>query len=199
MTLRVVTQPSFEPISLSDARTWCRIPDGFTDDDSLIENVLIPAMRERAEDITRRAFCQQTLELTLPCFSPCIELPRPPLIQVESVKYVDADGDVQTVDPDIYQIDSYREPALIAPAYQQVWPAIVRGEFNAVRIRYTAGYLLAGSPRDGTLPAKALAWMRIRIASLYEHRESLVIGNIVANLPRDHVDGLLDSLCVDVF
>jgi hypothetical protein len=36
--------------------------------------------------------------------------------------------------------------------------------------------------------------MQARISSLFENREQLVTGTIVAELPRAFVDGLLDNL-----
>ena len=199
MTLRVVTEPTVEPLTLTEAKLHARIDT--TADDTLIESMLIPAARRYAENLTRRAFVQQTLELTLPYFEHCIELPRPPLISVTHVKYIDADGVLQTVDAEDYQIDTYREPGLIKPAYLETWPVVTRSDFNAVQIRYVAGYSPIGSPTDyaSGVPQLLKQWMCVRVAQMYEHREAIIVGAIVEDLSRDFVDGLLDSLIVDLF
>jgi hypothetical protein len=93
----------------------------------------------------------------------------------------------QTLDPLLYAVDDQSEPGLIAPAYGETWPA-TRNEMNAVRVRFVAGY---GSKAD--VPEILKTWAKVRINTLYEHREAIITGTIVASIPRDFVDGLLDS------
>lgn len=201
MTTRIVTPPAYEPITVAQAKLHARV-DSSAEDTLFI--TLISAAREYAENLTRRAYVQRTLEHTLPAFAYCIELPQPPLQSVAYIQYVDLAGVTQTVDADDYQIDTYREPGLIKPAYNASWPSVVRADFNAVRIRYVAGYDV-GSPDDEqgyteSIPASLKQWMLIRVATLYgQVRTGLRIGNIVNAFPRDYVDGLLDSLIVDMF
>jgi uncharacterized phiE125 gp8 family phage protein len=201
MTTRIITQPSVEPVSLQQAKQWCRIDDDITDQDAVI-TMLVQAMREYAEDLTGRAFVQRTMELTLPCFPSggVIEIPSPPLISVTHVKYYDLAGALQTVDPSVYEVDTNREPGLVRPAYLESWEP-TRNVFNAVRVRYEAGYAPVGSPTDyrEMVPARLKVWMQARLSTLFEHREQLVTGTIVAPLPRDFADGLLDGLRIANF
>ena len=199
MTTRVVTQPSVEPVSLDEAKLHLRVDD--TTDDSLI-TALITVARIYAENYTRRSFCQQTLELLLNCFdSNEIILPAPPLISVSSVKYLDLGGVLTTVDVADYQVDTYREPGRIKPAYLESWPIITRGDFNAVQIQYVAGYTPIGSPTDyaSGVPEPIKQWIKIRVATLYEFREAIVTGTSKAEIHRDFIDGLLDPYVVDLF
>jgi uncharacterized phiE125 gp8 family phage protein len=204
MSLRVVTGPQVEPVSLTDMKLHLR-EDG-PDQDALI-SVLIEAAREYAENYTRRAFVTQTLELGLPCFPSdgIIQLPRPPLQSVLWVKYTDANGVLQTMPTSDYQIDTFREPALIKPSYLTTWYLSTRNDFNAVQVRYVAGYTGAGSPTPddyliSEVPSALKAWLKVRVATLYEHRESFVLqpGANPISLPRDLIDGLLDSLVVNI-
>lgn len=196
MTVREITAPSVEPISLAQAKAWLRVDDDITDQDAVI-TMLIKSMREYAENLTGRTFVQRTLELTLPHFPHVIELPNPPLISVTHIKYYDTDGALQTLDSSVYEVDSYREPGLVRPAYLQSWES-TRYVFNAVQVRYEAGYAPTGSPTDyrENMPASLQIWMQARLASLYEHREQIVTGTTVSDLPRNFADGLLDSLIV---
>ncbi len=203
MTLRVVTAPAAEPLTLAEAKLHLRVDH--TLDDDLI-TALITVAREYAENYTRRAFIQQTLEYTTHCFPAggVFELPRPPLQSVTSIKYIDVDGVLQTVDAADYQVDTYREPGLVKPAYLESWPIVVRSDFNAVQIRYVAGYSPSGSPASdldyaANVPTALKHWMKVRIANMYEFREAMVVGTIVAQLHRDFVDGLLDALIVDLY
>lgn len=195
MFVRVVTAPTDEPLSLEEAKLHCEVEDAETRWDALL-TALIAAAREHAEQVTRRAIMPQTLELLLPCFNEEIRLPRPPLLWVESVKYIDVDGSEQTVAASDYQVDSLTEPGRVKPVYGSYWPSIRASDYNAVKIRYHAGYASPSSPTSddpaGGVPQLIKHWMKVRIAQLFEHREALIAGTIVSPLPRDFVDGLLD-------
>mgnify|MGYP003647048015 CR=1 FL=1 len=203
MTVRVVTAPTVEPLTLAEAKTHLVIDTDVTADDTYIA-ALIQVAREYAENYTRRAFVQRTLELTLPYFDGYqseIFLPQPPLQSVTSIKYLDADGVLTTIAAADYQVDTYSQPGRVKPAYLDSWPVVTRGDFNAVQIRYIAGYDSLGSPPDyaGNIPKALKQWMLLRVGGLYRDREPVIIGTIVAALPRDYVDGLLDALVVDLF
>lgn len=203
MTLRVVTGPTVEPLTLEEAKLHLR--ETQTVQDTLI-SALIVAARQYAENYTGRAFVTQTLELLLPGF-PCdsvIELPKPDLQQVTTVKYIDVDGVLQTIAAAQYQVDIYRRPAVLKPAYQCYWPVPRTSDFNAVQVRYVAGYAPTTSPQDAAamqaaVPEGIKLWMKIRVAQLFENREAVVVGTIMANIPRDFVDGLLDQYRVNMF
>lgn len=191
MTTRIVTEPTVEPVSLTEFKDWARITEATADD--AVCTLLIKAMRGYAENLTGRAFVQRTLELIQECWGESIELQSPPLVSVTSVKYTDEDGTIQTLAADQYVVHDYREPALIVPAYEVVWPAH-RSLLDAVRVVYIAGYPTA-SPVDyrENVPAELKLWMQARAATLFENREQLVAGNQV-EIPRNFADGLLDSL-----
>ena len=78
----------------------------------------ITAHLDGADGILGRALAPQTWELVEPAFpAKAISLPLPPLIAVESVKYLDQAREEQTVAPDKYRIiASGWGRALIVPA-----------------------------------------------------------------------------------
>lgn len=211
MTVREITAPSVEPITLAQAKEWCRIDSDDTSQDTTVLPMLIAAMRRYAEHLTGRAFIQRSLQLVMPgwppltdpCLPPQIELPFPPLGEVTSITYLDINGVEQTLATDQYTVHDWREPALVVPAYLAVWP-YTRFAMDAVRVNFTAGYAPVGSPQDSVayqatvLPTNLLLWMHARIATLYEQREQLVIDARAAMdvLPRNFADGLLDDLVV---
>ena len=115
-----------------------------------------------------------------------IELPLARLQSVDYVKYLDANGVQQTLDPAQYIVDSVSEPGVIAPAYAAYWPDS-QSVPNAVRIGFTAGY------GDATkVPAGIKSWMLMRIGALYENREEVAVGQRVVVLEIPFVDRLLD-------
>src|SRR6185295_4859943 len=52
--------------------------------------------------------------------SGAIEIPWPPLQSVTSIKYLDANGQEQTLPPADYTVDTISEPGLVIPA--TAWP-----------------------------------------------------------------------------
>jgi uncharacterized phiE125 gp8 family phage protein len=200
-TIRVIEPPAVSPALLKDVKEWCRI-DATNDSEDTTLKLLIDMAIGTAEDITGRAFVVRKLELNLPHFERVIELPWPPLIDVESVSYIDIQGATQIVDPATYEIDTVSEPGMIQPVWAQFWPAIVRYTFNPVKIVFRAGYIAPGSPPDLTdnsyLPPELRLWMQSRIASFYDNRAQYVIDTrlVDVQVPRDFADGLLDSLIV---
>lgn len=82
MNLKVITEPTEEPISLDDVKSFLRID--YNDDDKLLE-IMITAAREHAETFTRRSIAKKTYELTLNDYASRVSLPNPPTISVESV------------------------------------------------------------------------------------------------------------------
>jgi uncharacterized phiE125 gp8 family phage protein len=182
MSLKLITAPAAEPVSLVEAKAHLRVD--VTDDDTLI-TALIVAAREAAEHITGRSLMPATWELALDGFVDAIDLPRPPLLSITSVKYVDTSGDQQTVANGAWMLDSYSEPGRLMPSYGECWPA-TRAQANAVLIRYTAGYANAAA-----VPQQIKNWMLLRIGMLYENRESVVTGVTLTELP--YVDRMLDA------
>lgn len=191
--VRQITAPTTEPVTLAEAKLWCRIEDDDTSQDAVVL-LLISAARERAEQITERAFARRTFELRLDAFpedDEPIYLPRPPLVSVESVTYASSDGDVVlTGSPAEFLVDlgGDENPGRISPLSGASWPT-AEAQPAAARIRYTAGYATASA-----MPKLARLWMQARVSTWFEVREMIVIGTIVNDLPRDFVDGLLDNL-----
>ena len=205
MTVRQITEPPYEPITRAQAKLWCRIDSDITDQDAVID-MLIQGMREYEENLTGRAFVQRTFQLVTTCYEYLningssrlgIEIPRPPLVSVESITYVDTGGTVTTLSASEYDVHTWRIPGIVVEEWNSSW-ASYRREPDAIRVNFTAGYA-PGSPPDEAsyqegLPANLKLWMQARISTLYENREQL-IGNQM-QIPRDFADGLLDSLVV---
>lgn len=138
MAFRVTTPAAEEPVSLSDAKDHLNVID--TDDDRYIEG-LIARARRHTEIKIQRSLITQTCLLTLDSFPAgrVIELPRPPLVSVTSVKYDDSSGTEQTLSSSIYSVDTESAPGRVALDTGQSWPTTI-DNVNAVRVVYVAGY-----------------------------------------------------------
>jgi|ERR1051325_39944 uncharacterized phiE125 gp8 family phage protein len=190
MALTLVTPPAAATgvISLAQVRLQTKT-EGVTADDALLTGVIIPAAVGRCERATGRQLLDATWELGLEDW-PCgqwIEIPKPPLVSIVSVKYVDTAGVLQTLATDQYDVDAPVGPSCwrgrIAAAYGVTWPS-VRCGLNAVRVRFRAGYvdqsgeMPAGPVR--TIPADLVNAMLLDAGALYRHRESILSGKDAA-------------------
>lgn len=132
MPVRVIDPP--QPIvSVDEAKEFARI-DG--DDHDIMIGALISAAQSEIDGPNGwlgRAFGEQRLEATF-CRFDDFRLSIPKIIEVEAIDYVDGGGNLQTVDPDWYQVDG-RDISL-KPG--RSWPS-TRAQDDAVRITYLAG------------------------------------------------------------
>lgn len=195
MALKLITAPAYEPVTLAEAKAQCSVADDFTADDALLSS-MIAAARGQAEHLTGRTIPAQGLELVLPEFPRVrwLELPRPPLVAVEAVTYLDHGDQEQAMDTADYRVDI---DSMVGRIYAAEWPETVRGRHDAVRIRYTAGWPMSEPggeyPAVWTGPTEIKQWLLIRVASLYAQRESFIVGTIKTEMGRSFVGGLLDA------
>jgi uncharacterized phiE125 gp8 family phage protein len=192
MAITVVAPPD-EIITREVAKKHLR-EDGSDQDD--IIDLLITAVRQQIDapkGWLGLALGYQTLQLTLDKF-PCgdIRMPFPPLRNVNSVKYDDADGVEQTLEEGAdYTVDLLSQPGWIIPGTAG-WPATntTLNAVNSVRIEFDCGH-----DDDMPLPKTITAWMLLNIGSYYANRETLVVGATVTPLP-DHILNMLSTFRV---
>lgn len=183
MSLKLITGPTVEPISLDEAKAHCRVEHA--DEDALLTS-MVKAARRLAEARLNRALISQVWELTLDSFPEAeVRLEKPTVLGVTSVKYLDPDGVEQTMDSADYVLDSALSPGWVFPVDE--WPETYDGA-NAVKIRFTAGYGAAASD----VPEDIKAWILMQLTTLYTHREAFAQGR-VNELPNRFTDALLDG------
>lgn len=101
--VKVLTAPATEPITLAEAKDWMKIKTGFTDDDTLIQDTLIPAARRSAEKHMSRSLITQTIQLYYTKFSGRIYLPYGPYQSISTVTRILLNVDtVLTENTDFY-------------------------------------------------------------------------------------------------
>ena len=182
----VSTAPALEPITSTEAKNFIKVDT--TADDTLI-GVLITAARQLAEEYTERAFVEQTVKLYLDSFpSACktepwwdgivegpmslitgtsnqIELPKPPLISVTSLKYYSKLDVVSTLSSSTYFVDTKGTPGRICLNYGQIWPTDIRTH-QAVLVEFKAGY----GATAASVPAQIRQAISMIVGNLYAHR-----------------------------
>lgn len=188
MTLKFISGPALEPITLAEAKLHLRVDNSA--EDALI-TAMVVAVRRQAEHELGRALITQTWEQVLDCFPAVeIELPKPRVLAITSVKYVDFETVEQTLDPSAYALDADNLPGWLLPASATVWPTdVLQDTTNAVRVRFTAGY----GPLAADVPANVVAWMLLQLGALYRNREAFQVAAPVAELPNRFTAALLDG------
>lgn len=184
--VRVVTPPAIEPVSLAEARLHLRVDSDA--EDALIAG-LIRTAREQAEHRTRRALITQTLE-AIYCGFPwggALELPRPPLQSVTSVKYYDVADAEATLAAALYSVDTAALLGRVVLDDGQSWPTTALRPAQGVIVRYVAGY----GDGAGDVPESIRHWILLTVGELFERREHATAGTTVT--PNPFVDRLLDE------
>lgn len=188
MALYRLSPPALEPVSLAEAYRHLRLneadlapspPEGEAD---LVQALIAAATAhlDGAAGVLGRALVSQQWKMTADAFPSCFHLPLPPLISVDEIEYVDADGAAQELAADQYQVTGIgsTRAALIEPAWNVTWP-VTRAVREAVSVTFTCGY---GAAADD-VPAPLRAAIKLLLGNLYESREAVVIGTSASELP----------------
>jgi uncharacterized phiE125 gp8 family phage protein len=168
MPTKVITAPTYEPISAADVAEYIRVDD--LAEDQLLLDGMITAARQYLEQYLSRPIATQTLEEALTGWVDPIVLDSS-LQSVTSIKYLDLNGVEQTLASNQYLVDTYSEPAQITPAYNVEFPELYAVP-NNVKIRYVAGYTSGGSPDLNPMPKPLRFAMMLIIGDLYANREA---------------------------
>ena len=169
MSLRLITPPTVEPVSVATAKTYLRV-DG-SDDDTLIGS-LIKAAREKGEELARRAFITQTLEQTIDAWPSDMRLKlyRPPLQSITSVKYLDS-SNVEHTWTD-YVADIRSGPGVVI--FNSL-PSASLLESGAITVRFVAGFGAAGT----NVPERINQTILQLVAYWYENRDSQAVPTYI--------------------
>jgi uncharacterized phiE125 gp8 family phage protein len=176
LTFNITTEPTVEPVTTAEMRAHLRVDD--TTEDTYIDT-LITAARIFAEQHTDRQFITATYVMRMDEFpADVIRMPRPNLLTVTSIVYLDSSNVSQTMSASDYQVDIASLPGRVLPAYGETWPTTYPS-LNAVTITFTAGYGAAAT----AVPAPVKHAIKMLAAHWFESREPVVVGTIVAEVP----------------
>lgn len=166
MGLSLKTKPAGLAVDLAEAKKHLKI---FHNESDSEVSALVVAAAERVENYTGRALLTQTWTMTLDRFPLCIRVPRPPLVAVTHIKYLDeSTGVLTTLAADQYRVTQHEEPARIEPAYGESWPT-PRPVSEAIQIEFEAGY---GDTHE-TVPAVLKHAIKLMIGEWDQYREGL--------------------------
>lgn len=165
--MRIITNPTLEPLTVAEVKSWLGVKPEQNTLDDIIKSRIVRA-RQYAETYMQRALLKQTIEVRYDNFGMFpVKLPYPNLITVNTVKYIDEAGVLQTLNATNYYVDDYSPMAKISLSTTGTWPN-TKAEPNAVRVQYDAGY--------GTVATS--------IPEIIKEALFIIIGNWMNNQPQ---------------
>jgi len=179
LNVHPTSQPIVEPLSLAQLKQQLVVDASFTADNNLI-TALGVAARQYAEKYTRRSFFNQSFQLTLDHFpaylysgtvNPAIRrdwmyyagiwngmtiaLPKPKVVSIDSITYLDLTGTQQTLSSSNYVADLNSSPCRIVPSPGIFWPLNTLYVPGSVAVNYTSGSYVKQFTETFTVPSAA--------------------------------------------
>jgi uncharacterized phiE125 gp8 family phage protein len=119
-----------------------------------------------------RALLEQEWELILDAFPDGeIELTKPPVISISSVKYLDQAGAEQTLLSTQYVLDADLLPGYLLPAEGVSWP-LTRDVANAVRVRFKCGY----GATAAAVPPGIVDWIACEVVTQFDNPDQVAMA-----------------------
>lgn len=172
MALSYRTRPTQYPISMAEVKRHLGLMS--EDHDTDLDRMIAAATNMLQKSIGRQLV---TAELRLTLHDFCgpdgfaypIDLPMPPLVTIDAVKYRDTGGVEVTMTSNDYQlVKGENIPARLYPSTTLVWPVVQPHRVDAVIIDYTAGY---GDQDD--VPAEAKQWLLLVIRHWFDNPSAI--------------------------
>jgi uncharacterized phiE125 gp8 family phage protein len=182
MAYKIIT-PASAVITTAELKAHMRVDS--SSEDSLIDAYLLASMAY-CQHYTGMAIGEQTVEIALDEFPEGpIKLELTPATSIETVRYVDTNGDWQTVSSSLYTTDIYGQDHWLLRAAGSYWPDTYDSA-NSVKVRYIAG--------SSTLDPAVKAALMLLTGNYYENREEATEKRL-SNVPMG-VNALLDTVKV---
>jgi uncharacterized phiE125 gp8 family phage protein len=185
MTPREISPPASLAVSLAEAKDQLRIDQDVTSFDAQL-TIWIAGIIEHAEHATGRVFVNRPMRLTLDQFEPHLRLSAP-TFSIESIQFIDVDGQRQILDSEDYFLDRVTEPGYVMPEEGVTWPA-TRARPLAVTVNFTGGY----GPDATTVPTSAKLYILARLTELWDP----VVKEFKETVRSNFTQRLLDKLKV---
>jgi len=177
MNLIQTVAPLSEPLSLEDAKTFMHILED--DEDTLIES-FISGAREYAENYTNRQLEVATFELTNEIIYCGFALPKNPVQSVTKIEYMDLNGTYQIMPNTDYYV--YVDNG-ISKLHINKMPSY-KCDKRAFKITFVSGY--------DVVPSSIISYIKMAVSTMYENRESYVIGVSVDKSANPLLDKMLN-------
>lgn len=181
----LVTGPSVEPVTVAEIQTHTIV----TGEDAYL-GTLITTARRLVERYLNRALITQQWKVFYDKWVNQLKIPFPPLVSVQTVKYYDGAGALQTLaESTYYWTVNTEDPGSIVRKYDASYPDLQDGRPDSIEIAFTAGYGAAAS----AVPEEIRHAIKVWVTDLYEHRGTIVIERNQASKIPNYVIDLIHS------
>ena len=174
------------PVSIETFKKQIRVELDEDYEDELL-GVYLNHAYDYVTEVSDTSFIITQFRLSMPCFVACMRLPRPPIVSIDSVEYIDSDNNLQTLPETEYRLTA---DGAIAPVAGATWPDTAN-ESDAVIINYSAGSELSTGV-NGFRAGRATQAVLLLAAHWFKHREDTSEKQL-ANIPNG-VKSLINRL-----
>lgn len=201
--VKITTQPTAEPVTLTEARDYLNLTH--TADDALLTS-LIEDARRWTELHAQRTWMTTVYEgasryfprgVLLPWGSDGLrvadeffELPRGPVQSITSITYLDTAGTRQTLASTVYELNTNHFPARLELQYDQDWPDTA-DHWSAVLVTWVAGYASADD-----VPESVKSAIKMLVHHYYDDRNPEAIKS-AANRNDAYLMSVKSKLAMD--
>lgn len=164
-----------EVISLATARKQLQLESDFTEDDTLISMYIDAAISE-AESYINSEISQKKFKIEGKSFADALTFNRQKIIAIDSIKYLDTEGNTQTIaatDYSLQNVDKYENKIEFSEDF--TLPEVVKYNPKAVTIEVTVGYA------EGKVPKAIQKALLVMVTNSYEFRTDTVKEKITAS------------------
>ncbi|ADJ24768.1 phiE125 gp8 hypothetical protein [Hyphomicrobium denitrificans ATCC 51888] len=161
-----------DPVTLAEAKAQMRVLH--SNEDALIERIISAASRH-VENRIGRNLVKRTVTYKregFPRGGVPVVLPRPPVISITSITFVDPKGDTITLSPNDYFLAASLIEYWVLP--KTAWPLAARG-IPSVTIVYESGY----GAMDSDVPEDLRHAVLLLVQHFYAHRSAVMEGPAV--------------------
>lgn len=161
---KVVTEPTFEPFELQFVKDYLKV---HTEADDAFIDFIISAARIKAEQYTGISICKKKIEQRFDRFEILLAVGN--VKTVDSITYINTEGDTSTVDPSVYALKSFAMLPKVSERFSKQWPTDLANEAEAVAVLFWGGEETAAAISKDIRTAILLT-----IGEMYANREDFV-------------------------
>jgi uncharacterized phiE125 gp8 family phage protein len=175
MKRTIVTPPAVEPVVAEDLREQLNFDS--TEKAAFMAGLLQTA-REDAEERLWQRLITQTWDQWFDDFG-CgrLDLELSPVQSITSLKYLDVDGVLQTLSPDVYELGECHGIGFVRLKKDQQWPTTY-GVEDCIVVRHVVGYGAAASD----VPARIRSAIKLHAAHYFLNRGGESMPSAFADL-----------------
>ena len=177
--IKVITPATLRPVDLDTAKEHIHANQdsggSYLSDEDTTATIYLDAAIRACENKLQANIMNAELEMYVKCWpGRCLELDKYPVSAVNSVKYYDDNGDLQTVGSSNYRLLDFMRPAVLEFDADFSEPSLDDREFPII-VNFNAGYTAASG-----VPTTIVHAVLLEFTDRYENRQNELAGSTVA-------------------